>query len=99
MTPTQKQAMLQFFTAVGQPEPAKMLGLAASRPDTIMELAELLGLKEMAALNQVAKLQKAGLLVEIAAAALPTYQLDTAVLAQLQQLILEEGGNHDPGEF
>ena len=45
MTPNQKQALLQFFKAVGQPERAKMLGLAASRPHTVIELAELLGLK------------------------------------------------------
>lgn len=89
MTPNQKQALLQFFKAVGQPERAKMLGLAASRPHTVIELAELLGLKEMDALNQVTKLQKAGLLVERKRGAMPTYQLDTAALAQLQQAILE----------
>lgn len=89
MTPNQKQALLQFFKAVGQPERAKMLGLAASRPHTIIELAELLGLKEMDALNQVTKLQKAGLILENRHEAMPTYRLDTAALAQLQQDILE----------
>jgi DNA-binding MarR family transcriptional regulator len=89
LTPNQKQALLQFFKAVGQPERAKMLGLAASRPHTVIELAELLGLKEMDALNQVTKLQKAGLIIENRNEAMPTYQLDTAALAQLQQDILE----------
>ncbi len=89
MTPNQKQALLQFFKAVGQPERAKMLGLAASRPHTVIELAELLGLREMDALNQVTKLQKAGLIIENRNEVVPTYQLDTAALAQLQQDILE----------
>ena len=89
MTPNQKQALLQFFKAVGQPERAKMLGLAASRPYTVIELADLLGLKEMDALNQVTKLQKAGLIVENRHESMPTYQLDTAALTQLQQDILE----------
>ena len=89
MTPIQKQALLQFFKAVGQPERAKMLGLAAGRPHTIMELAGLLGLKEMDALNQVTKLQKAGLIIEKKRGVTPIYQLDTAALTQLQQVILE----------
>ena len=90
MTPTQKQKLLQFFKAVGQPERAKILGLAASRPHTVIELAELLRLKEMETLNQLAKLQKAGLIIEEARGTMPAYQLDTAALGQLQQLILEE---------
>ena len=89
MTPNQKQALLQFFKAVGQPQRAKMLGLAASRPHTVIELAEMLGLKEMDALNQVTKLQKAGLIIENRNETIPTYQLDTAALTQLQQDILE----------
>jgi predicted ArsR family transcriptional regulator len=90
MTPKQKQELLQFFKAVGQPERAKILGLAASRPHTVIELAELLELKEMDALNQLTKLQKAGLIVEKTSGTMPTYQLDTAALGQLQQIILEE---------
>ncbi len=90
MTPNQKQELMQFFKAVGQPQRAKILGLAASRPHTVIELAELLGLKEMETLNQLTKLQKAGLIIEEASGTMPTYQLDTAALSQLQQLILAE---------
>ena len=95
MTPNKKQALLQFFKAVGQPERAKMLGLAASRPHTVIELAELLGLKEMDALNQVTKLQKADLIIENKRRPMPTYQLDTAALAQLQQDILESTSSEE----
>lgn len=89
MTPIQKQELLRFFKAVGQPERAKILGLAASRPHTVIELADLLGLKEMETLNQLTKLQKVGLISEEVSGDLPTYRLDTAVLTQLQQIILE----------
>lgn len=89
MTPEQQQALLQFFKAVGQPERAKILGLAAHRPHTVIELAERLEMKEMVALNQLSKLQKAGLISEERLGDLPTYRLDTAVLAHLQQVILE----------
>ena len=95
MTPNKKQALLQFFKAVGQPERAKMLGLAARRPHTVIELAELLGLKEMDALNQVTKLQKADLIIENKRGPMPTYQLDTAALAQLQQDILESTSSEE----
>lgn len=99
MTPRQKKTLLQFFKAVGQPERAKMLGLTASRPHTIIELAELLGLKDMAALNQMIKLQKAGLIIEKDSGSNPpTYQLDTAALDKLHQVILINDESEDVAE-
>lgn len=96
MNEQQQAALLQFFKAAGQPERIKILGLLASRPYTIPELAVEMGLREMETANQVHKLIQAKLVRENRRAFTPTYQLDHNGLAEFNHLILGVGEPVDP---
>ena len=87
MEPEQKAALMQFFKAVGQPERLRMLGLLANNTYTLPDLAQEMGMKETAVSRSLRTLKKAGLLIQSGSANIPTYQLNTTKLNDLQRII------------
>lgn len=90
MEPAQKQTLMQFFKATGQPNRLRILGLIANRAYTAPELAAELGMKETAVLHDLRILKQAKLAQEHAA----TYTLDRSGLETLNNIVA--GDAHPP---
>jgi DNA-binding HxlR family transcriptional regulator len=83
----QKEALLTFFKATGQPERLRILGLLAERPYTIPELAVTLRLKETAVTHHLRALQTAGLVAQQKEVQPPTFYFTASGLHVLQNII------------
>ena len=84
----QKQLLLQFFKAVGQAERIKIVGLLASYPHNVRELAERVGIKEAVVTKHLNKLKKAKLIKEKKSDPIPTYHLNSDMLDDLNDFVL-----------
>ena len=96
MNSAQKNTLLQFFKAVGQPERLRLLGILANERHSIADLVTNLGLKETAVLHNVRILKKAGLVQEQVENDTAVFQLNSDGLLHMQQII---AGEYIPDTF
>ncbi|MBP6472469.1 MAG: metalloregulator ArsR/SmtB family transcription factor [Chloroflexi bacterium] len=98
MDDLQKQTLLQFFRAVGQETRLRIWGLLANRPHTVLELADVLEMKDTAVSNHLHRLLQAGLVTEEVLETGARYHLNARALAEWQALIFPEPEQEDLSE-
>ena len=87
MNTAQKGTLMQFFKAVGQPERLRMLGLMANKGYSVPELAKAMGLKETAVSSGIRLLSRAELIKKRMVSNTVVYQLNSAKLAEMKDII------------
>src|SRR5687767_5454313 len=85
------EALLQFFKALADANRLRIVGLLASRPHTVEELAEILGLRASTASHHVARLVEAGLVTGQPDGHHHVYQLHVRGLEDLARRLLATG--------
>ncbi len=85
---TQADELLNFFKALADANRLKIVGLLASQPYTVEQLAELLGLGASTVSHHLGKLAKAGLVSAQAKQYYNVYSLNTSAIQALAQRLL-----------
>lgn len=87
MDETQKETLLEFFKATGQPERLRILGLIANQPYSVADLAARLHLKHTAVTRHLRALQKVNLVKQVGEWDTAVYQLNQSGLQKLNNII------------
>ncbi|HRQ39657.1 MAG TPA: DUF2087 domain-containing protein [Chloroflexota bacterium] len=82
-----REALLNFFKAVGQADRLRVLGKLAGQPATVPELAAVLAMKETAVTHHLRALQSAGLVTQQTVNHLPTFSFSNTGLDVLQNIV------------
>ncbi|MBX3059974.1 MAG: metalloregulator ArsR/SmtB family transcription factor [Anaerolineae bacterium] len=82
-----REALLDFFKAVGQPDRLRILGKLANKPATVPELAEALSMKETAVSRHLRAMQTAGLVARHQVAFTETFTFIQSGLDTLNEIV------------
>jgi len=87
-TNEQLEELLTFFKALAEPNRLKIVGLLASQPLTVEQMAEMLNLRPSTISNHLSQLSHAGLVSARAESYYNVYSLDTMALETMAKRLL-----------